>query len=59
MLLEIDGPDHSVVRVLWAALCAMTLDVHAPQDQLSSDEWMLAERLFISLDQEMNQNGRV
>lgn len=33
------------VKVVWAALMAMTLDIHTPQDNLSEAEWAIAERL--------------
>jgi hypothetical protein len=49
-----DIDDPSIVRVLWAAMCSMTQDVHCAQDNLSEDEWRLADRLFARLDAMVN-----
>lgn len=46
----------AALKVLWAAMCSMTQDVHCPQDNLSSEEWDLADRIFAQLDGV--QNGR-
>lgn len=46
----IDLHDPLIVKVLWASMCSMVKDVHAPQDNLSKNEWEMAERLFIQLD---------
>lgn len=40
-------------KVIWAALCSMVKDIHAPQDQLTEGEWFVAEKLFDALDQEV------
>lgn len=42
------------VSVVWAALCAMVLDVHAPQDQLTERDHETAAALFKRLDAAMN-----
>jgi hypothetical protein len=51
------------LKIVWAALCAMVLDVHAPQDNLTADEWEQAERLFAEIDARVNaeasQTGEV
>jgi hypothetical protein len=49
-----DLADASVVKVLWAAMCSMTQDVHSPQDQLSADEWAIADEVFRQLDEAVN-----
>lgn len=44
------------VEVLWAALIAMVDDVHAPQDQLTDEHWIVAERLRHRLNEIMEWN---
>lgn len=51
------GSDHPVLKALkedelfavWAALCVMTQDVHAPQDCLTEEQWAAAEKLYEKL----------
>ncbi len=40
----------AALKVLWAAMCAMTQDVHSPQDNLSPEEWAVADRIFAKLN---------
>jgi len=47
---EIDFADPSVLKVLWAAMCSMTQDIHCPQDNLSAAEWEVANHVFAQLD---------
>lgn len=42
------------VPLVFAALLAMTQDIHAGQDQLSEEEWDKAEELFTRFEVEMN-----
>lgn len=42
----IDLTDPETIKVLWTAMCAMTQDVHCPQDQLSETQWALAYKVF-------------
>ena len=51
---QIDLDDPAVVRVLWAAMCAMVKDLYAPQDMLTDADWRQAERVFQVLDRRMN-----
>jgi len=46
-----------VTKVLWAAMAAMVKDVHAPQDNLTAEEWQVAGRLLATLNEEMNDNA--
>jgi len=48
-----DLPDASL-KALWAALCSMTQDIHAPEDNLSEEEHAEAQRLFAAMDDEVN-----
>lgn len=49
-----DLTNPAVVRVLWAAMCTMTQDVHGPQDQLSEADWAIADDMFRHLNEAMN-----
>lgn len=49
--LELD-PDK--LYVLWAAMIAMVRDIHAPMDQLSEENWELAEQLLKEIDDTVN-----
>ena len=51
----IDYTAPIVQKVLWAAMCSMVLDVHAPQDNLTDAEWNAAKAAFETLDAEMNR----
>ena len=42
------------IKVVWAALAAMVLDIHAPQDQLTEKEREIAETLFSEIDTMIN-----
>jgi hypothetical protein len=53
----VDLHDPLIVKVLWASMCAMVKDVHSPQDNLSEDEWEMAEHLFIQLDALVNESA--
>ena len=52
----LDLTDRSVIKVLWAAMCAMTQDIHSPQDNLTAEEWTKAEGVFSILDEVINGN---
>lgn len=41
--------DQDEIVAVWAALCAMVEDVHAPQDNLTEAQWAAAERLHARL----------
>lgn len=41
---------------VFAALCAMVEDVHAPQDQMSDDQWKSARDLFHRIEARLNQD---
>ncbi len=45
----------AALKVLWAALAAMVADVHAPQDQLTPEEWDVAHKLLDSLKEEIER----
>lgn len=47
--------DRDDLIVLWAAMTAMGLDVHTPQDNLTPDQWRKAEVLHKRLDDEVNR----
>lgn len=34
------------VHVIWAAMLAMTHDIHAAQDQLTEEQWKIAEKVY-------------
>lgn len=42
------------IEILWAAMQAMVHEFHAPQDNLTPDQWARAEKLLASLDAAMN-----
>jgi hypothetical protein len=46
-------PDE--VSAVFAALCSMVLDVHAPEDQLTEEEWAKAQTIFKKFEDEMNR----
>lgn len=46
--------DPVVQKILWAAMCSMVQDIHSPQDNLSPEEWAIAERIFQELDEVQN-----
>ena len=48
--IPIDLEDPVIRKVLWAAMCAMVEDIHAPQDNLSEAEWLMAGRVFAVLN---------
>lgn len=50
----IDLADPIVCKVLWAAMCSMTQDIHCPQDNLSAAEWDVADNVFAQLDEVQN-----
>lgn len=52
-----DLNDPATVKVVWAAMCAMVMEVHAPQDNLSADEWLLAAQILDQLNKAVNQDG--
>ena len=49
--------NHDDLTVLWAAMAAMVVDVHAPQDNLTEDKWAAAETLWKRLDAEVNRRA--
>lgn len=46
---ELDG--------LFSAMCAMVLDVHAPQDMLTLAQWIAAESLFKLIEKAINDSN--
>jgi hypothetical protein len=60
-LIELDTEPKSItiaadeVPGVFAALCAMVLDVHAPQDQLTEGEFSKAEEVYKRFEAEMNR----
>jgi hypothetical protein len=50
-----DIRDPAICKVLWSAMCSMMRDIHAPEENLSEDEWMAAEATFLQLDAMMNK----
>lgn len=50
----IDLSTPAALKVLWAAMCSMTQDIHSPQDSLSEEEWEVADRVFAQLDEVQN-----
>lgn len=47
--------DPDEVSAVFAALCSMVLDVHAPEDQLTEEEWAKAQASFKKFEDEMNR----
>lgn len=47
----IDFTDPSVLKVLWAAMCSMTQDIHCPESNLTKGEWEVADQLFAQLNE--------
>lgn len=43
------------IYLLWAAMAAMSEDVHTPQDNLTVEQWATAELLFRRLDRRVNR----
>jgi hypothetical protein len=48
-------PKEVKTKILWAAMAGMVLDIHTAMDQLTAEEWELAEQIFNELDQEVNE----
>lgn len=48
-------PDET--SACWAALVALVDDVHAPQDQLTLEQWSAAETLCAQLDRQATLEG--
>lgn len=46
------GPDE--IAPVWAAMIAMVEEIHAAHDNLSSDEWVTAERICADLTKIMD-----
>jgi hypothetical protein len=42
------------VAIVWAALQAMVNDIHAPQDEMSEEQWARAEELLEELDSKVD-----
>jgi len=49
-------------HVVWAALCSMVQENHSPQDNLTEEQWVLAEGLYnlltAELDRELEEKSR-
>lgn len=43
------------LKIIWAALCGMVWDIHQPMDQLTKEEWELAEKMMKKYDEEINK----
>lgn len=42
------------LHAIWAAMCAMTQDIHAPQDTMTDEQTAAADVLWTRLDAEIN-----
>lgn len=43
------------LRIVWAAMVAMTIDNHSPQDSLTEQEWRQAENMTAELNSMMDK----
>lgn len=53
--LDAGSMSDETLRVLWAAMCAMTQDVHAPQDTLTEEQWDAAHEIYAKLNAEADK----
>ena len=53
--IDAEGMGDDTLRVLWAAMCAMTQDVHAPQDHLTDEQWQAAHEIYDKLNAEADK----
>ncbi len=51
-------PDNTLM-VLMAALQAMVYDIHAPQDNLSADQWLEAAAICDVVTEEIDKRRRI
>ncbi len=49
----------NTLMVLMAALQAMVYDIHAPQDNLSADQWLEATEICDTVTEELNRRRRI
>lgn len=50
-------PDDEV-EVIWAALCSMVEDIHAPQDCLNERKWVVATKLLDEFEHAMTHRSK-